>query len=38
MTDIVIGGLGRRERVGFVQKGANGDAGHLFSQPVHSSR
>ena len=28
MDEIVIGRLGRRERIGLVQKGANGDAGH----------
>jgi hypothetical protein len=34
MDEIVIGRLGWRERVGLVQKGANGDAGHSVSRPM----
>ena len=34
VNEIVIGRLGRRESVGLVQKGANGDAGHSVSRPM----
>jgi hypothetical protein len=34
MDEIVIGRLGRRERIGLVQKGANGDAGHQVSRSM----
>jgi hypothetical protein len=34
VNEIVIGRLGRRERIGLVQKGANGDTGHSVSRSM----